>query len=172
MLTVAKTRAYANFSVMHGDIATFRLDEKPDFIFCVHDTMNYFTVPALLKDALSNVRENMTEDTIFMFDLTTEYNIRKNFDGKKSRYKKFDSLIEWDNRFDPEEMIVHSTLNFKKKSMPVETEVHVQRIYKPETVEAIIGQAGLEIVAVYGDFTEDAPAEKTVMRNHIVRRAR
>src|SRR5271157_2830478 len=41
MLRVAKTRAFFNFRMFCADIRHFTLSKKADFIFAVHDTMNY-----------------------------------------------------------------------------------------------------------------------------------
>lgn len=171
MLRIARTRAYANYRIIRADIREFALANHPDFIFSVHDTMNYLTKTSDFLKALKNTARNMDEKSIFLFDLTTEYNIRKNFDGKKMHYKKYKSTIEWENTYDPDLAIVTSKLSFKEKYNPPETEVHLQRIYSREETEELIKQAGLELINVYGDFTEKPPHKRTVMSNYVVRRS-
>ncbi len=41
MLLIAKTRAFLNFRIFCADITAFHTAKKIDFIFSVHDTMNY-----------------------------------------------------------------------------------------------------------------------------------
>jgi SAM-dependent methyltransferase len=167
MLLVAKTRAYAGFRIFRSDIREFALKIKPGFIFSVHDTMNYLTEPADLEKALVNVKSNMDEKTIFMFDMTTENNIKKNFDGKTMNFRTHSGRITWSNVYDRDRSLVLSTLRFKKKGEPEVIEEHIQRIYTTDEVLPLLEKTGFRVYDIFSDYTMEPPSEKTVMTNYV-----
>lgn len=169
MLRVAKNRAYRNHRVLCADMKRIPLRVSADFIFSVHDTMNYFLTLEDLSQVLASVRGIMHPETVFLFDMTTEYNINEHFDGKKARFNFRDTLVDWDNRYDREKQQVHSTFIFSKKNGTSGTEEHIQRIYAQGTIEELLRREGFDLLAVYGDHTLEPPDEKSVMINFITR---
>ncbi len=172
MLRMAKPRARRHFSVFCGDVRNFALSCTIDFIFSVHDTMNYLLTYDELQSAFISVRNIMHEQSIFMFDLTTEHNIRRFFDGKVSRHVRGKAEVVWENSYDAESKIVSSILTVKKSDGKIEVETHRQRIYETREILPLLRDAGLEIVDVFSDYSFKKPSEKTIMINYIVRRMR
>lgn len=170
MLRMAKPRARRHFSVFCADVRNFALSRAIDFIFCVHDTMNYLLTLEDLRSAFASVRNIMHEGSIFMFDLTTEHNIRRFFDGKVTRHVRGKVEVVWENSYDAETKIVSSILTVKRSSGQIEVETHRQRIYETEEIIPVLRDAGLEIVDVFSDYSFKQPVENTVMVNYIVRR--
>lgn len=170
MLRVAKPRARRYFSVFCGDVRNFALSRTIDFIFSVHDTMNYLLTPGELRSAFTSVRNIMHEGSIFMFDLTTEHNIRRFFDGKVTRHVRGKAEVVWENIYDAESKIVSSVLTVKRAGEEAEVETHRQRIYERDEILPLLRDAGLEIVDVFSDYSFKTPSEKTIMVNYIVRR--
>ncbi len=170
MLRVAKPRARRNFRAFCGDARCFALARKMDFIFSVHDTLNYLIEMEDLVSALASARGAMHDGSVFMFDLTTEYNIRRFFDGKVTRHVRSGVEVVWENSYDPSARIVFSRLSVKRKDGSVHEEEHLQRIYtKEEALEAVAG-AGLTLVDIFGDYTFDPPHDETVMVNYVTRK--
>ncbi len=167
MLRVAKTRAYNNFRLICADITDFCLAEKADFIFSVHDTMNYITESDRLKRVLQCTSNIMNKDSIFMFDITTEYNIYTNFQGKKSEYAVRDMLVHWDNTYDSEDRIITSVLTLQRNDGTVSVEEHRQRIYTVEEISDLLDEEGFRIIDIFGDYTFKSPVNDTVMINFI-----
>jgi len=172
MLRVAKPRARRNFRVFCGDARRFALAGKMDFIFSVHDTLNYLLDAEDLVAALASAREAMHGGSVFMFDLTTEHNIRRFFDGKVTRHARGGVEVVWENRYDAPSRIVRSELTVKRRDGSVRSEEHLQRIYPEEEAREIIARAGLEIVDIFGDYTFDPPHDGTIMVNYVTRRGK
>ena len=168
MLRVARTRAFFNFRILCGDITRFSLVGKMDFIFSVHDTMNYLLEDADINRVCRCAREALSPPGAFMFDITTEYNIRKNFNGKTTRYQIRDCAVNWSNRYDEDKKLVYSTLDITRRGKS-STEVHVQRIYTVEEMERLVEDGGLAIVGIFGDYTLKPPRDDTIMVNFITR---
>ncbi len=169
MLKVAKTRTYNNFRTFCGNMQNFAISKKMDFIFSVHDTMNYNLSEDEFIKTLQSVKNTMHKDSIFMFDITTEYNIVKNFENSNSSYKTHGTKISWDNNYDKAENKIYSYLTFKDSKTGVESkEVHVQKIYKTTEIENMLIKTGFKILDVFGDHSFDPPQKKSVMINYIV----
>jgi len=169
MLRVAKTRTYKNFRTFCGNMQNFSLSKKMDFIFSVHDTMNYNLTREEFTKTLNSVKNSMHKDSIFMFDVTTEYNIIKNFQNSKSLYSTHETKILWDNYYDKSEKKIYSYLEFKNlKTKKKSKETHIQKIYSQEEIENLLLDAGFIILDKFGDHSFDPPQKKSVMINYIV----
>ncbi|TAL36675.1 MAG: class I SAM-dependent methyltransferase [Spirochaetes bacterium] len=172
MLRVARARAFRNFRIFCGDMTRFSLARQFDFIFSVHDTMNYFLTLRELAKVLRCVRAAMHAKSVFMFDVTTEHNILTYFDGRVTRYTIRGTEVEWSNTYDKRKKQVVSTLEFKRKGVPFAVEAHVQRIYSKKEVSALLAKEGFKVLDVYGDYTFSPPGADTVMMNFVTRRTR
>jgi SAM-dependent methyltransferase len=168
MLQEAKKREYGNFRVFCSDLKNFYLNKKPGFIFCVHDTMNYLLDPISFRQALRSVKSVMAPDTVFMFDTTTEYNIRENFNGNTTEYELRGVRVFWSNHYNEREKLVYSTLRVKSSGIE-ETEEHVQRIYSVNETKKFIADEGFELIGIFGDCGYDPPSSDSIMVNFAVR---
>ncbi len=170
MLKIAKLRAYKHYHVFCGDITCFSLSKTIDFIFSVHDTFNYILEHNDFLKALSCVHNCMNNDSIFLFDLTTEYNIKKNFHKKLLTFQIKGTYIEWYNEYETHSNILYSKLTFTEAKTTF-SEEHLQRLYTVDEVIPLIKKSGLAIVDIVGDYTLKPPHEETVMVNFITKRA-
>ena len=168
MLRIAKNRAYKNFHIFCGNMTNFSMSRKFDFIFSVHDTMNYFIEYDDLKKVLKSVKNIMNSSSIFMFDLTTEYNIKKYFYNNKTVYKLNNIDVLWENEYDESNKLIYSTLQFSKNGNIV-TEKHIQRIYFSNEIENLLKVEGFKLVDVFSDYTFSPVAENTVMTNYVTK---
>lgn len=170
MLLVAKTRAFLNFRIFCGDITRFYVSEKIDFIFSVHDTMNYLLDNTDILNMFHCVKEIMHEKSIFMFDITTEHNILKNFDGKTSHFQFKNSTVKWSNTYDAGKKLINSTLSFNRAGN-ITVEEHIQRIYSISEITRLVHESGLEVLGIFGDYTHESPHDESIMINFITRKA-
>ena len=170
MLQVAKTRAFRNFRIICSDIRQFAISRKVDFIFSVHDTMNYLLETDDVRKTLSCVRECMHEESVFMFDITTEHNIDRFFDNKTSFYKTGGKYISWSNRYDREKKHIISSFLVTLASGKQLREEHVQKIYTLAEMKQILNEEGFDIIAIGSDYTMDYPSPETVMINFITKK--
>ena len=170
MLKIAKLRAFKNYHIFCGDIKNFALSKTIDFIFSVHDTFNYLLDYEDIVRALHCVRNCMNNSSIFLFDLTTEYNIKKNFHNKLLTFHIKETDIQWYNEYDEHSKILYSKLMFATSKNTL-VEEHLQRLYTVDEVLPLIEQCGLAVVDIVGDYTLKPPHEETIMVNFITKRA-
>jgi len=171
MLRTAKMRAFNNYRIFCADVRTVVMRKKFDFAFAVHDTMNYLLTYDDLAKAFASVHNLLEKEGVFLFDLTTETNILKYFDGNEEVSEHAGTKIVWKNEYDRKKKIITSTLHFQQKpGDPVHTENHIQRIYTHEEIIPILKEAGLVLLARQSDYSFDPPDNGTVMENYIVRK--
>ncbi len=171
MLRVARIRRRKNFRVFCGDITCFSLARPADFIFCVHDTMNYMTSEESFCRALSCVREALDDHGVFMFDVTTPYNITSNFENVLNTYTVQGGTVEWNNSFNRKTKIVRSVLTFHNSDGSVQEEVHFQKLYSTAAVKNMLKKTGFRLLGIFSDYTFDPPSDDTVMINFVVKKA-
>ena len=170
MLQVAKTRSFKNFRIICADIRNFYLKKKFDFIFSVHDTINYQLTDNEIKDILKSTKNAMHSGSIFMFDITTEYNIENNFNNKTAFYKNRGINVEWSNKYDREKKYVISSFKMRHDNGKAYSEEHVQRIYSIDEIKSILKNEGFKILHICGDYTYNSPGADTVMVNFITKK--
>lgn len=169
MLQIARVRAYKNFRIFCADMKDFSLSVKFDFIFSVHDTINYFLNINDLSKVLKSVKQIMHKDSIFMFDITTEYNIKKYFFNNKTDYSVRGIDVEWANEYDDDRKLIYSLLTFKSDRI-ADTEMHVQRIYSVNEIQTLLKRENLEIIDIFSDYSFNPVEEDTVMINFVTKK--
>ncbi len=169
MLRVAKTRAFRSFRIICADIRNFYFKKKFDFIFSVHDTMNYQLTTDDVRAVFRCVKNVMHDKSIFMFDITTEHNIDRFFNNKTSFYKTRGMNIEWSNVYDRENKHIISSFSIKYSDGRVFNEEHIQKIYRQDEIEKILDEEGYDILHVCSDYTLNPPSGETIMINFIVK---
>lgn len=170
MLRVARTRAFRSFRIICADMRNFSFKGNFDFIFSVHDTMNYQLSTDGLREILRCVKNVMHEKSIFLFDITTEHNINSFFNNKTSFYKTRGMNIEWSNRYIPEKKYIISTFKTRYDDGREFREEHTQRIYSRNEIETILQEEGFEILDIYSDYTYNPPSDETIMINFITKK--
>jgi hypothetical protein len=132
--------------------------------------MNYQLKDDGVKDILKSTKNVMHANSIFMFDITTEYNIEKNFNNKTTFYKTRGINVEWTNKYDREKRYVISSFKIRHDNGKVYNEEHIQRIYSQNEIEALLNNEGFEILHICSDYTFDRPSTDTVMTNFITKK--
>lgn len=169
MLQIAKIRAFNKYRIFCGDIRQFSLSKPIDFIFSVHDTFNYILDDDDMAKALCSVRDCMSNTSVFLFDITTEHNIMKNFHGKQFSFKTKNTDIQWNNTYDKHSRMLSSTLAVASEGKTV-VEEHIQRLYAMDEIVPMISKSGLDVIDIVGDYTFEPPHSQTIMINFIIKR--
>lgn len=170
MLRVARSRAHGNFQIICGDITRFHLSRKFDFIFAVHDTMNYLVRESDVRKTFRSVRGIMHAGSVFMFDITTEHNIRANFHRKVMRHRMKETEVRWSNEYDEDSKLIRSRLRFLRPDGSSSEEEHVQRIYSIDEMKNLLKKERLEILDIFSDYSFSPVRNDTIMINFVVRK--
>lgn len=151
MLRRASTKPFAP-----GLFRRDMLDPMPpghyDLVLALFDSVNYIRSDSQFTEMLDHVAESLTDDGIFIFDITTIKNCRDSFDG-------FINVEEYDNCFfvhgseldqNEEMQTTHLTFFLRTGRMyERRDEFHRQRIYRTEHLIDLIRQSRLELSGIY-----------------------
>ena len=169
MLRVARSRAYKNFHILCGDIRNFHLQSTFDFIFSVHDTFNYLLRPADIQKAFRSVRGVMHPKSIFMFDITTEYNIKRFFDNRKTEHTHHGRRITWNNEYDRDRRMISSVFTVQNRDGTTRVEEHRQRIYRVEEIKSLLKKEGFQLLDIFCDYSFNEVIDEAIMINFVTR---
>ncbi len=168
MLSVARARGGSGMHLCCADITDFTLACRAEFVYCIHDTVNYLLGEDRVRSLFRCVKDILHPRGLFLFDITTEYNVRANFNRKRSTFRIADARVVWTNSYDSRERIITSCFDIDMRDARFR-EIHRQKVYPPDMIEGILGEEGFECLTSYGDNTFDRPSARTVMINYLAR---
>ena len=146
MLEIARAAEGEESAILYllQDMREFELYGTVRAVVSVCDCVNYITDEEELCAVFRLVNNYLDPGGLFIFDLNTVYKYEQG------------SFI-WDNYYDEESGINEYDLTlFVREEGDLYRkyeETHYQRAYETDTVCALLGQAGLELVALYDAFT-------------------
>ena len=143
------------------DMTELELGEEADCILSLCDSMNYLTEDGQLEDAFKSIAQHMKQESLFLFDLNTEYKFKdvlgQNVFGSAEEHAAY----IWENDYDEEEKINEYYVSFfienEEGLYERIEEFHYERAYSMEEIEEGLQAAGMELVEVYDGYSFDAP---------------
>ncbi|MCI8466064.1 MAG: class I SAM-dependent methyltransferase [Lachnospiraceae bacterium] len=155
------------------DMREFELYGTVEAMVSICDSMNYITEYEELVQVFRLVNNYLNPGGIFIFDLNTEYKYREILGERTIAENREKQSFIWDNYYDREQKLneYELTLFLKEESGLYRKyeEFHYQRAYSLEEIRKALSEAGMEWVAFYDAFTENAPNE-TSERVYVVAR--
>ena len=146
-----------------------------DGAVCCLDSLNHITDIKKLAKAIKRVSLFMEKDSLFIFDVNTEYK-HSTVLGNNSFILEEDSVYcVWQNRYDPKKLVTNILLDFftedEENRYIRSTESFKERAYTPKQLEEILNKAGLETVAVYDDLTLNPPHSTTERMIYVTKKS-
>ena len=153
LLEAKKNNPKAKF--VNADISNFSLKKKFDLITCTHDSINYILDPKLLKNHFDLVFQHLSENGTYIFDVSSEENILRNFDKKIIRDKIDNTYLIWDNVYNKKKKEIYSYLyfsNLEHSGTNDNLEIHKQRFYSSEELNTILNNTGFKVINIGEDY--------------------
>ncbi len=145
-----------------------------DGAVCLLDSLNHITDYDNFKKAIANVALFLEPERLFIFDLNTVYKHRTVLANNSFRSKHKNTVCYWDNSLDKSTNTVKVHLDFVTKTglfkKQVFTEEFCERAYTEDEIKEAISFAGLQLLAVYGENTEQSPNADSQRNIYITRR--
>lgn len=177
MLDVARNRSVdKGLDVLYlcQDAAKLDLYGTVDGAICCMDSLNHITDYERLCRAISRVSLFLEPGRLFIFDVNTEYKHEKVLADNTFIIDEPGIYCVWDNEYDPKTHITTATLDFFEEkpdgSYERSGDTVEERYYTPAELDRAITVAGLETVAVCGEFSELPPAEASERVVYITRK--
>lgn len=181
-----KLASGSNILYLEQDMRAFELYGTVRAIVSVCDSMNYLLTEDDLRKVFRLANNYLDPGGVFIFDMNMAAKYEEIGDATIAENRPEGSFI-WENSWDPERLLntYELTLFIPERETdrqshgggemsPAESdaeedpeegtpcrryhEEHMQRAYSVETVRRLIGEAGMTCEAVYGAFTDEAPA--------------
>ena len=145
------------------DMQEFELYGTVRAVVSVCDSLNYITDRDELRHVFELVNNYLDPEGIFLFDMNTVHKYRDLMGDTTIAENRDEGSFIWDNSFDEEE-----NLNYYELAvfLPREDglyekseEIHCQKAYPQEDIEALIREAGMDLIAVYDAYTMNPATE-------------
>lgn len=123
-----------------------------DLIICLFDSVNYLENLDLLPGFFANVRQALTPEGVFIFDVATRANSREFFADFINVEEKPGDYIVHIAEYDDKKREQESRLEFFSPNGIAymrQTEVHRQHIWSPSQIEVAITAAGWQVSGIY-----------------------
>lgn len=133
-----------------------------DTVFCMLDSVNHLTNEKDVAKTFQRVSLFMNPGALFVFDVNTLYKHREVLCNNTFVYDTGDVFCVWQNTLDTKTDKVKIALDFFERDGHVyhrSSEHFFERAYSRELLEKMLQEAGLEVLAVYGDGTFEEPGE-------------
>ena len=130
-------------------------------VVSICDSMNYIMSAEELLEVFRLVNNYLDPGGIFLFDMNTVYKYRELLGDATIAENREDCSFIWENTWYEEEQANEYDLTIFERAesglFRKYTETHFQRAYEIGEVKRLLQEAGMEFVAVYDAFTEEAP---------------
>ena len=144
------------------DMRKFELYGTVRAVINACDSVNYLTEPGDLVKVFSLVNNYLDPGGLFLFDFNTEYKYRELLGDTTIAENREECSFIWENYYDLQERINEYDLTIFVREGELYRkfeETHFQRGYTVSEVADALREAGLELVALYDDFTREEPGE-------------
>lgn len=148
----------------------FDLGRTFGLVTCLYDSVNYLSSLTELEATVETVRRHLRPGGAFIFDVTTEFNIIRNFADYTFAENFDDYSYIWENSYNIRTKTILSRVTIfalEDGAYRRYVEDHVQKIFPTRAVEKAVRRAGLELL---GSFSERTflPAHPRSERVHFV----
>ena len=145
-----------------------------DGAVCLLDSLNHITDYDCFKTAISKTALFLEPQCLFIFDLNTVYKHQKTLGNNSFRIKKGNVTCYWSNSYNKNDNSVKIQLQFVQKEGFLKKsyycEEFLERAYTEQEILSAIKDAGLELLAVYGENTFKPPEEYSNRNIYVTRR--
>ncbi len=149
-------QAGLNCEYLLGDITKFKTPKKYHFVTAINDCFNYVPKNKLLT-AFKRVRDCLTKDGLFLFDISSEGKFLKKIANTVSVDDRDEVTYLSFNSVKGDEVTMEVSLFVKNKNALYDRfdERHVQYIYREEEILTALESAGFTLLKVEGIYGED-----------------
>ena len=168
MLTEADHKAMAegvSVRLACQDMTELDLGGQADCILSLCDCMNYLTEDGQLAAAFQRIAAHMKAESIFLFDMNTEYKFREVLGQNVFGSAEETAAYIWENDYDEEEKINEYYVSFfiEQENGLYERveEYHYERAYTTEEVEQALQAAGMELLEITDGYCFAPPQEES-----------
>ena len=166
MLSLAQEKcdnAKVRVRLSEQNIAAFQAGRGFDAVICSFDGVNYLTSARDVQSCFACVRDALSDDGVFIFDISTPYKYENILADNAFVYEYDDLFLSWQNYFDKKSGLCDFYLTFfvktEKNTWQRFDETQCQRKYTTERLEKMLAEAGLSVIEKVADTDFSPPAQ-------------
>lgn len=177
MLEIAREHQEEGSNILYllQDMREFELYGTVRAVVSVCDSMNYIAEEEDLLQVFRLVNNYLDPKGLFIFDLNTVYKYRDLLGETTIAENREEGSFIWENYFDEASAVneYDLTLYIREDGETYRRfeEVHYQRAYDLKTIDRLLADAGMELLAAYDAFTKE-PVKEDSERIYVVARPR
>ncbi len=180
MLQIAREKAQkedmGGILYLCQDMREFELYGTVAAVVSVCDSMNYILSEEELLQVFRLVNNYLDPGGIFLFDYDTRYAYEELIGDQTIAENREEGSFIWENTYYEEEQLNEVTLTLfipeEDRRYRKYEETHYRKAFSLERVAELIGEAGMELVAVYDMLTERKPKKDCERAYFIAREKR
>ncbi len=158
---------------IYQDMRELELAESIDTCFCTLDSLNHLTELSDVEETLFRVGRYMNGGGLFIFDVNTPYKHREVLGNNAFTIENDTVFCAWQNVTE-DGVLTEILLDFFEEqddgSYQRFSEQFCERAYSAVELTNALEKAGFELLAVYGDFTYEPPADDEQRAVYIARK--
>lgn len=147
-----------------------------DGAICCLDSLNHITDYEMLCRAVARVSLFLEKDRLFIFDVNTLYKHETVLGNNTFVLDENGVYCVWSNEYNADNLLTEIALDFFSEQADGRYmrsgDSISERAYTPTELENAVKGCGLEILAVYGEFTRKPPEAETQRAVYITRKVR
>ena len=135
-----------------------------DGAICCLDSLNHITDKKKLGEALGRVSLFLEEGCLFIFDVNTEFKHQNVLANNTFVFEQDNIYCVWQNEYNEKLKLTNISLDFfVENDLKYErfSEQFSEKAYTVEEIKELLAKAKLEVVALFDDYNENRPCEKS-----------
>ena len=162
MLSIAREKDGEGILYLQQDMRELELYGTVRAVVCVCDSINYLLEAEDLRKVFALVNNYLDPGGIFIFDLNTCYKYRELLGDSVICENREQASFIWENYFDEDTGINEYDLTLfiaegEGGLYRRYEEFHYQKAWPEKTVKKLLEEAGMKLLAVYGEGTREKP---------------
>jgi ubiquinone/menaquinone biosynthesis C-methylase UbiE len=156
-------KAGADVEFVHGDMRSLNFADSFDLATCWFDSLNYLTEPGDLRETFRSVHRALHAGGLFIFDMNTIYGLAVNWREYPCYIQQDDNRVfeihraEYDFESDIATMHITGFINSGGGWERIDEEHH-ERGYSQDDVRDHLMNAGFQVLASWGSFSDMSEA--------------
>lgn len=152
------------------DICKLNINKQFDLITCGLDSVNYITDEKQLKSLFLKVKDNLTQDGLFIFDINSYFKLKEIIGSNIFTFDNDDVVYIWDNSFEDDIVDMYLTFFIKRGNVYHKTyEQHQERAYKTEYILNLLKECGLICVQTFDNYENKKISKDTLRITFVVK---
>ncbi|MBQ6820024.1 MAG: class I SAM-dependent methyltransferase [Clostridium sp.] len=164
-------KAKIRCKILCQDMSELSLNRKFNLITSALDSTNYLIEEDKLTNYFKRVKEHLSDDGLFIFDINSYYKLSNILGNNIYTYNEEEVFYTWENVFEDDLLSMYLTFFVKRDDLYERfEEEHLERAYTEEFIEEKLKSVGLNIVGKYDGYTENSVTEETERILYIVKK--